>query len=334
MKNTAKVSIIVPIYNVEKYVSKCLDSLINQTFKDIEIWAISDGSPDNSVKIIKNYQKKDNRIKCIEKENGGYGSVLEYAIKNIKTKYFLICDPDDWLKKDAIEKLYNSAENNNLDIVVASKYFVYNDNDEEKYCDCRIGNVKIEENIVYKETNIDKFAYVSVTPHAKLYRTEVSKKLKFPHKVNFTDFLLYIVSLNNSKRVMCLEEGLAYYLIDRPGNSVTDVNPKIFNYYIIVYKSVMEQLEEEKIKNLIIARMYTQFRHIILELKKRGSNDTILEYAPKIKDLLNLLEPYKFRIALFLPYKLKDKIFAFLLINKRTRDKYYKKILENKKIID
>ena len=96
----------------------------------------------------------------------------------------------------------------------------------------------------------------------------------------------------------------------------------------------MEQLEEEKIKNLIIARMYTQFRHIILELKKRGSNDTILEYAPKIKDLLNLLEPYKFRITLFLPYKLKDKIFAFLLINKRTRDKYYKKILENKKIID
>ena len=99
----AKVTIVVPIYNVEKYLPKCLDSLISQTFKDIEIWAISDGSPDNSVKIIKEYEKKDKRVKCIEKENGGYGSVLEYAIKNIKTKYFLICDPDDWISEDAIE---------------------------------------------------------------------------------------------------------------------------------------------------------------------------------------------------------------------------------------
>ena len=64
----SKVSVIVPIYNVEKYLSKCLESLINQTFKDIEILAISDGSPDNSVEIIKKYAKKDNRVKCIEKE--------------------------------------------------------------------------------------------------------------------------------------------------------------------------------------------------------------------------------------------------------------------------
>ena len=61
----AKVTIVVPIYNVEKYLPKCLDSLINQTFKDIEIWAISDGSPDNSVKIIKEYEKKDKTVKCI-----------------------------------------------------------------------------------------------------------------------------------------------------------------------------------------------------------------------------------------------------------------------------
>ena len=84
----ARVSIIVPIYNVEKYVEKCLQSLLRQTFKDIEIWAISDGSPDNSIEIIKKYSKKDKRIKCVEKENGGYGSVLEYAIKKINTEYF------------------------------------------------------------------------------------------------------------------------------------------------------------------------------------------------------------------------------------------------------
>ena len=127
----AKVTIVVPIYNVEKYLPKCLDSLISQTFKDIEIWAISDGSPDNSVKIIKEYEKKDKRVKCIEKENGGYGSVLEYAIKNIKTKYFLICDPDDWISEDAIEVLYGAAEDNKLDFVRAAYYDVYSDNNEK-----------------------------------------------------------------------------------------------------------------------------------------------------------------------------------------------------------
>ena len=91
----SKVTIIVPIYNVEKYVSKCLDSLINQTMDEIEVFAIIDGSPDNSIDIVKKYASMDSRIKCFDKENGGYGSVLEYALDKIETEYFLICDPDD-----------------------------------------------------------------------------------------------------------------------------------------------------------------------------------------------------------------------------------------------
>ena len=154
----AKVSIVVPIYNVEKYLPKCLDSLINQTFKDIEIWAISDGTPDNSVSIIKEYAKKDNRVKCIEKENGGYGSVLEYAIQNIKTEYFLICDPDDWLAKDAIEKLYNLAIKNKVDLVVGAKNLVYNDNEDTHYDDSKLKTVNIDvENLkVYKDDEVSQ----------------------------------------------------------------------------------------------------------------------------------------------------------------------------------
>ena len=93
-----KVTIIVPIYNVEKYIEKCLRSLLAQSFSEFEVWAIDDGSPDNSSDIVKEFCKKDSRIKLIQKENGGYGSVLEYAIKRIETEYFLICDPDDWLE--------------------------------------------------------------------------------------------------------------------------------------------------------------------------------------------------------------------------------------------
>ena len=84
------ITVIVPTYNVEKYIGKCLKSLLNQTYKNFEIWAVDDGSPDNSKEIIQKYQKVDNRIKYIYKKNGGYGSVLEYCIKKINTKYFLI----------------------------------------------------------------------------------------------------------------------------------------------------------------------------------------------------------------------------------------------------
>ena len=85
----SKVSIIVPIYNVEKYVSKCLDSLLRQSFSDIEVIAVSDGSPDNSKDIVLDYCGKDSRVKFVEKENGGYGSVLEKAIEHINSDYFI-----------------------------------------------------------------------------------------------------------------------------------------------------------------------------------------------------------------------------------------------------
>ena len=100
--NKADVTIIVPIYNVEKYVEKCIKSLLSQTFKNIQILAVDDGSPDNSKDIIRKLSKKDDRVKLVVKENGGYGSVLQYAIKNIQTEYFIVCDPDDWLRQDLI----------------------------------------------------------------------------------------------------------------------------------------------------------------------------------------------------------------------------------------
>ena len=178
----AKVSIVVPIYNVEKYLPKCLDSLISQTFKDIEIWAISDGSPDNSLDIIKKYAEKDNRIKCIEKENGGYGSVLKYAISNISSEYFLICDPDDWLAPEAIEKLYNIASEKQVDLVVGAKNLVYSDNEEIVYDASKNKNVNLKINaltVYNKENGVEKALFLTPSPHSKLYKTTLAKDIEY-----------------------------------------------------------------------------------------------------------------------------------------------------------
>lgn len=328
----AKVSIIVPIYNVEKYLPKCLDSLINQTFKDIEIWAISDGSPDNSVSIIKEYAKKDSRVKCIEKENGGYGSVLEYAIKNITTEYFLICDPDDWLTENAIETLYNLANENNVDLVVGAKYLVYNDNDEEVYDNSKIKNIdlEIDNEIVYtlESNELGKALFLTPSPHSKLYKTELAKNIKFPYHVSFTDFLLFTVYVNNCNSFMYTDKALSYYLVDRPGNTMTDTKPKVFDYHATVFKSTMEQIQDSKVKYMY-SHMIDHLRFIMSELKKVRDVQVKKDKKEVIYELLDMCKKYKKNI------NKESKIFGekiakynSLLLNQLTSKTFYNRFVK------
>ena len=318
----AKVSIVVPIYNVEEYLPKCLDSLTKQTFKDIEIWAISDGSPDNSVSIIKKYAKKDPRVKCIEKENGGYGSVLEYAIKNITTDYFLVCDPDDWLREDAVEVLYNAAVKNDLDIVYGGYHFVYSGDNEEVYTrgTCYKFIFDPESNKVYTGDDVFEFAFLTPSPHAKLYRTKNAKGIKFPHKISFTDWILYLVSLMKCKRIMHIDEGLAYYLIDREGNSVSDVKPKIADYHYQVFNSVIDQYNKLGLSiDKFYFRMFLHYIFINSEVAKIKDKKDYLEKRPQIYELLQKCVNNRKEIKPYLGYYPFRKRLAFsLLLNPMT----------------
>lgn len=293
-----KVTVLVPIYNVEKYVAKCLESLLSQTYQNFEVWAVIDGSPDNSKEIVEEYAKRDSRIKLIDKENGGYGSVLEYGVQNIKSKYFLVCDPDDWLRKDALEKLVTLAEKNNLDLVVGDKFNVYDENEEEQnYVTSKPEELKIIPRKVYSNINdIQKFAFFSVSPHAKLFRTEIAKNIKFPRKVSYTDFVLYIESLINTKRIAYLDEGLAYYLTERPGNTKTDVRPSIIDDYLIGWNTVFDKLDsinDGQDVNQLLFRLYWQLRFILSEYYRTSKNPFKDSYINKIDIAIKKLQSRK-----------------------------------------
>ena len=124
---TPSVSILIPCYNVEKYLEQCLDSVVNQTLKDIEIICINDGSTDSTLDIIKSYAEKDKRIVIIDKQNEGYGKSMNRGLDAATGEYVGIVESDDWVEPDAFEKLYNIAKQNNADLVKAE--FVFFDND-------------------------------------------------------------------------------------------------------------------------------------------------------------------------------------------------------------
>ena len=118
MTSNVKVSVIVPVYNVEKYLKDCLDSVVNQTLEDIEIICVNDGSTDNSLAILEEYAEKDSRIKIITQENKGLGGARNTGLYHANGEYISFIDSDDWIELNTFEELYNMSKNLDLDMLM------------------------------------------------------------------------------------------------------------------------------------------------------------------------------------------------------------------------
>lgn len=117
MSNKPKVSVVVPIYGVEKYLKQCVDSILAQTLTDIEVILVDDGSPDKCPEIIDEYAKKDNRVVAVHQPNGGYGTAVNHGISVARGEYIGIVESDDWIEPEMYETLYNDAKNHDVDMV-------------------------------------------------------------------------------------------------------------------------------------------------------------------------------------------------------------------------
>lgn len=201
-----KVSIIIPVYNTEKYLDKCINSLINQTIKELEFIFVNDGSPDNSVNIIKKYQAKDKRIKLLNKENGGQASARNLGLQKAKGEYIAFLDSDDYVKEDIYETLYNRAKKDDLDIVICNNFLVYPDK-----------IIKSENNITKEKEKIilpREYIMLSPGPCDKLIKRTYleSQNFKFPEGIIYEDLAsIPLLGLYNPK-VVYLNECLYYYV--------------------------------------------------------------------------------------------------------------------------
>lgn len=211
-----KISIVVPIYNVEKYLKKCIESIINQTYKNLEIILVNDGSTDNSYKICEEYAGRDKRIKVINKENGGLSDARNAGLRVATGEYISFIDSDDYIELDMIYNLYQGIMKNNADICCCGKVLEYDKNDvyvnnTSEFC---VDNVEALKKMLIGD-NIDNSAC------DKLFKIDLFKEIKFPINRYFEDIATVYKLFIKAKKIVHIKN-LGYHYVIRKNSISTE----------------------------------------------------------------------------------------------------------------
>lgn len=215
-----KVSVIVPVYNVEKYLTICLKSILGQTFKDIELIVVNDGSLDNSQAIIDQLALLDSRIISVKKENGGVSSARNEALKHVTGEYIFFVDSDDSIEPATIEKLYERAKKDKLEIVCCLVKTSHCDTGSEIF-DPYFNQTHLPENLSHSNFNYKDIApYIfdmSVTTWNKLYSKTLIERISafFPDGLHFEDNVFFLQTMLNANLIGFVTEKLYTYRVSR-----------------------------------------------------------------------------------------------------------------------
>jgi len=226
LENLYKISVVIPVYNSEKYIAQCLDSILNQSLKDIEIICVNDGSTDNSLDILNEYASNDNRIKIISQINtgNGAGSARNRGIENSKGEYISFIDSDDYIEKDYLQKLYETAKECNADVACSG---VIKEIGNEHKIQLKFSEIKVSDN---PDDNLKlskslPFPY----PWNKIYKREfiVSYGIKYVENIYFEDLIFTPLVITKAEKLISVPD-VFYHYMERE-NSVVTTNSDI-NY--------------------------------------------------------------------------------------------------------
>lgn len=262
------ISVIVPIYNVEDYLRKCIDSIINQTYKNLEIILVDDGSPDNCGKICDEYAQVDARIKVIHKKNGGVSDARNKGIENAKGQYIAFVDPDDSVLPAMFETLLSVAVKENTDIVQCNYSYIFEDGHIETTAQ------KITSNILHDEENVFSFFNGEIYPviFAKLFKSSLLKNIRFNTNLKISEDRLFVYECCRNAGKIKLLESVYYYYLQRSTSAIHVFNIKHFDDDIYVTQLFLEQYGKykdvrENLENMIIRRCIGSICKIVSEKK-------------------------------------------------------------------
>ena len=207
-----KISVIVPIYKVEKYIHRCIDSIINQTYKNLEIILVDDGSPDSCPRICDEYAKKDKRIKVIHKENGGLSDARNKGVDIATGDYIAFVDSDDYIHPNMYEVLIYELEKNNSDIALCKYKIVYEKSKITTEIDGKFEVYSLN-NLQALDSMYGKDGVDFIVAWNKLYKKDLFNKIRYPvgkiHEDEYTTYKLLFAS----KNVIYIEYELYYFLL-------------------------------------------------------------------------------------------------------------------------
>lgn len=249
------ISVIIPIYKVEKYLVQCLDSVVNQSYKNLEIILVDDGSPDNCPKICDDYALKDSRIKVIHKENGGLSSARNAGLDASTGEFVAFVDSDDWLHPDMYTILIKNLYKKNADISVCD-FYVFNGNQS-------ITNSKNSGNVTELHSLEDFYIHI-LDPYPvlrfevwnKIFKKEVIGNVRFKVGQVYEDVFFDRIVFSKANKIVYVDNALYYYRQSRPGNSNSSFSKERYS----AFSEMDDFIVEAKNKGLEkVVKRYYQF---------------------------------------------------------------------------
>lgn len=339
MKEQPQVSIIVPVYNVENYIERCLNSLVNQTFKDIEIITINDGSTDKSLELLNKYAKEDIRISVIDLGDEGVSYCRNLGIEKANGKYIMFVDSDDWIDSSMVEVMYKKAEENKLDLVMCSYIREFKDHSKEKifnlpqeiiYKDNEVKNELLRKLVgpVKEELSNPEMLDALGTVWGKLYRADILKE----NKIKFVDLkeigsaedtLFNIFTFNYLSKVMFLNKHMYHYWRDNPKSVTSQYNPKLKEQRKVFFKYISDFIKENNFEQVFEEALNNRICTSVLGLGLiECSKNNKISRINKIKNIKKIINEEYVRNAyknLELKYfSIHWRIFYFFIKNKMS----------------
>ena len=277
------VSIIIPIYNVEKYLKRCLDSAVNQTHKNVEILLINDGSTDDSGAICDEYAKKDKRVKVIHKKNEGVAIARNVGLDNAKGEYITFIDSDDCVSSDYVSYLLSILLSNQSTIACCNFEYIYigetdqyviKENDKELLT--IYNNKEALEDLLYQKD-------IDTSPWGKLYKREVFANIRFPNGKIYEDFGTIYKTIMNSEKIIYSNQKKYFYLVHNSsitGKEFTSKDFDMIELSRILEKDIMNKYPE--MSSAVNSRIINMDFYFIRRMDK---NQYKMQYDDIVKDI-------------------------------------------------
>ena len=240
-----KVSVIIPVYNAEEFLPKCMESLVRQTEQEIEIICVDDGSTDKSHEILQEYSKKHTKVKVILKKNSGAAAARNHGIELARGEYLLFLDSDDYFESDLVQVAYEKAKEQELDILVFQASEFNHNTGEEKISNRFIEKKYLPEPPVFSATDVSDYIFniTSPCPWNKLFKRSfiMENNIRFQNLKRANDVFFVYTAMAKAKRISTIENSLVHYRINNTGSlqANNSLSPLLFYE---AFKAVKEEL--------------------------------------------------------------------------------------------